>query len=148
MNWLHLHVYRDEINTQNWFDEYETCFIESIYIHNSFLNVSSELGNNILFYDTGLSITLNDGYYNLESLNKILKKTGALYYKLILSDDSQSYELWKFASETNWNTDNYTSAINKTNIVKDLTILNKHIYNMTFFNYIRARLNFISEFSS
>lgn len=148
MNWLHLHVYRNEINTQNWFDDYWECNIESVYIHNSYKNVSINLNNNILYYDTSLFITLNDGYYNLDNLNKILKKTGSLFYKIVLSDDSQCYELWKFASETNWNTDNYTSAINKTTIVKDLSTLNKHIYNMTFFNSIRAWLNFISEFSS
>jgi len=148
MNWLHLHVYWNEINTQNRFDDYTECNIESVYIHNSFKNVSQNIGNNVLYYDTGLFITLSDGYYNLDGLNRILKKTGTLYYKLTLSDDSQLYELWKFSTESNWNTDNYTSAVNKTSIVKDLSILNKHIYNMTFFNSIRAWLNFISEFSS
>ena len=56
MSRLHLHKYRDEINTQGRFDDYETCYVESVYIHNSFLNISQEIGNNVLFYDTAASI--------------------------------------------------------------------------------------------
>ncbi len=87
---LHLHVYGDwlEFNTQNRFDDFEYCLIESIYIHNSFKNVSSKLNNNIFYLNTVDFITLSDGYYDLEWLNKILKWVGTKYYKLILSNDS------------------------------------------------------------
>lgn len=43
---LHLHMYRNEINTQNRFSEYEFCSLEGLMIHLSYLNVSAELGNN------------------------------------------------------------------------------------------------------
>ena len=53
-------------------------------IHTSWKNVSSNLSNNVLFYDTATSVTLVDGYYDLNNLNKILKNLG--FYKLILAD--------------------------------------------------------------
>lgn len=148
MKRLHLHIYRDEINTQNRFAEYEFCSLEGIMLHTSFKNVSAALGNNILFYDTAASITLSDGYYDLTNLNKLLKAAGTLNYKLTLADDTQSYKLWKFASATAWNQDDYTSAIDKTSIVQNTSIINRHIYNMTFFNGIKVGLSCFNEFTT
>lgn len=56
--------------------------------------------------------------------------------------------MWKFNSLTAWNNEDLTAATLKTNAVKDESILNKHIYNMTFFNGIWVWLNFINEFAS
>ncbi len=61
-------------------------FLEQVIIHLSFHNVWSINNNNILYYDSGLFVTLTDGYYSLVSLNKILKWLG--FYKLVLSDNS------------------------------------------------------------
>lgn len=103
-------------------------------IHTSYKNVSQALGNNILHYDTGMNVVLSDGYYDLTNLNKILKNLG--FYKLILADGAQFYQMWKFANLTAWNNEDYTGATDKTSIVQNLSILNQHIYNMTFFNGI------------
>lgn len=146
MQRLHLHLYRDSTFTQNKFSEYEFCSLEGIMIHTSYKNVSTNLGNNQLYYDTALSVLLADGYYDLVNLNKILKNLG--FYKLILGDGSQEYETWKFTSLTTWNNEDYTGAVNKTAIVKNLTILNQHINNMTFFNGLRFKISAFNEFST
>lgn len=105
-------------------------------VHTSYKNVSSIIGNNILYYEAMNFITLSDGYYDLSNLNKILRDTGTKYYKLILADDTQSYRLWKFTSLTTWNQEDFTGAVDKTSLVQNNSVLNKHIYNMTFFNGI------------
>ena len=87
MKRLHLHLYNDSINTNNLFTEYSHGYLESVMIHTSYLNVSSQNGNNILYYISTNFITLQDGYYNLQTLNKILWNVGSLYFKLILSDN-------------------------------------------------------------
>ena len=121
---LHLHLYRNEISTQNRFSEYEFCHLESVMVHLSFKNVSAALANNRLYYEAGSFVTLPDGYYDLESLNRILKKTGSLYYKLVIGDDSQSYRLWKFGDSNTWGTEDTTSATDKTTAVQNLGLLN------------------------
>ena len=97
---LHLHVYRDEFQTQNKLSFYEKSYLEGIMIHTSFKNVSASLGNNSFYYEAASSVVLPDGYYDLSNLNKILKGLGTGFYKLILADDTQTYKLWKFAGET------------------------------------------------
>lgn len=146
MQWLHLHLYRDNTYTQNRFAEFEFARLESVMVHTSWTNVSASLGNNSLMYDTALFQTLTDGYYDLNALNKILKGLG--FYKLLLADNSQKYELWKFASLTAWNTDDFIGASNKTSIVENATLLNKHISNMTFFNGIRLKISAFNEYST
>lgn len=97
---LHLHVYRNEISTQNRFAEYEYCSLEGLMIHLSYKNVSAALGNNVLYYEAASFVTLSDGYYDLSNLNKILKSAGTGYYKIVIADDTQSYKIWKFAGLT------------------------------------------------
>ncbi len=115
-------------------------------IHTSFKNVSASLGNNVLHYDTALSTTLADGYYDLTNLNKILKNLGN--YKLVLADSTQFYQMWKFFSLSAWNSDDYTGAIDKTSIVQNASLLNQHIYNMTFFNGIRMKISAFNEYGT
>lgn len=115
MQRLHLHLYRENTYTQNKFAEYEFAKLESVMIHTSFKNVSSVLGNNSLMYDTALYATLQDGYYDLSSLNKILRDLG--FYKLILADNSQNFNMWKFPTLNAWNTEDFSSASLKTSIV-------------------------------
>lgn len=146
MKRLHLHVYRSEISTQNRFSEYEYCSLEGLMIHTSFKNVSAALGNNLLVYDIALDQTLPDGYYDLPALNKILKSLGN--YKLVLADSSQNYKLWLFASSTAWNQEDYTGAVDKTTIFMNASLLNRHIYNMTFFNGIKVRLSCFNEYTT
>ncbi len=146
MQRLHLHLYRDSVQTQNKFAEYEFCSLEGLMIHTSYKNVSQILGNNILFYDTATSVSLSDGYYDLPSLNKILKNLG--FYKLILADGTQFYQMWKFTTLTTWNNEDYTGAVDKTAIVQNLSLLNRHIYDMTFFNGIRIKISAFNEFST
>ena len=105
-------------------------------LHTSFKNVSAALGNNVLVYDIAADVTLPDGYYDLSSLNKILKALGN--YKLVLADSTQNYKLWLFASATAWNQEDYTGAVDKTTIFMNASVLNTHIYNMTFFNGIKV----------
>lgn len=65
MKRLHLHCYKDTFNTQSEFSQYKQVQLESIYIHVSFFNISNELGNTRLYYDTGLYVDLSPGCYNL-----------------------------------------------------------------------------------
>lgn len=146
MQRLHLHLFRDNTFTQSKFAEYEFCSLECIMIHTSFKNISATLGNNILFYDNLLSLVLADGYWDLASLNTKLKNTG--FYKLILGDGAQNFEMWKFLNLSDWNNDNTLSATNLTNFVKNASILNKHIYDMTFFNGLRFKISAFNEYST
>lgn len=72
MQRLHLHVYRDVISTQSKFAEYEFCTLESVMIHLSYKNVSANLSNNLLYYEAASFLTLEDGYYDLDGLNRLL----------------------------------------------------------------------------
>lgn len=123
MKRVHLHLYNENINTNNLFTEYSTGFLESIMIHTSFCNVQALNDNNKLYYTAVDFITLQDGYYNLTTLNKILRNTGTLYYKLILSDNSQFYRLVKYGSLNDWNQESGT-VVDNTNAVKDISPLN------------------------
>lgn len=149
---LHLHLYNNwlEFNTQNRFDDFEFCEIESIYIHNSFKNISSKISNNKFYIgaNPGDFITLSDGYYDLTSLNSILKWTGIKYYKLVLSDDSQHYNLYRYPTLTEYNNEDPTNVSNLTSVVNNLSLLNQQVYNLTFFGPITIWLNFVNEFSS
>lgn len=69
MKRLHLHCYKDTFNTQGEFAQYDQVQLESIYIHLSYFNVSNELGNTKIYYNTFDYITLTPGYYNLSTLN-------------------------------------------------------------------------------
>lgn len=145
---LHLHMYRNEISTQNRFAEYEYCSLEGLMIHLSYKNVSANLGNNLLYYEAASFVTLSDGYYDLSNLNKILKSAGTGYYKIVIADDTQSYKIWKFAGLTQWNQEDFTSAVDKSSAVQNLSLLNKHISNMTFFNGIKVKVSAFNEFST
>lgn len=116
-------------------------------IHTSFLNVSQLNGNNILYYTNTNFITLLDGYYNLQTLNKILKNTGSLYYKIVLSDNSQFFRLVKYSSLNDWNQESGT-VVDNTNLVYDKTILNTAIYNGRFFNGVKCQMDFLNELTS
>lgn len=147
MKRLHLHLYNDSINTNNLFTEYSHGYLESIMLHTSFLNVSAQNGNNVLYYTSTSFVTLQDGYYNLQTLNKILRGVGSLYFKLILADNSQYYRLVRYANLNDWNSE-LTVLTDYTNDVKDKTPLNISIYSGRFFNGLKCRMNFLNELTS
>lgn len=143
-----MHLYRNEFQTQSKFSRFDYCMLESVQVHTSFMNVSSSIGNNTFFYELASSVVLSNGYYDLQSLNDILKRTGTLNYKLVLSDDAQTFKLWKFAGSAQWGTNDYTGAVDKTNIVSSLSKLNNQIYNNTFFSPLKLFLSAISEYTT
>ena len=136
---LHCHLYDNKTTffVGDTFQDFEYCQIEQIYVHNSFFNVSAALGNNVFYYEFNKFFILNDGYYDLNSLNRILKFTDTKYYKLILAYDSQTYMLYKFNNIADYNSEDLSTGIDKTFTVKDLTVLNRDVYNMSHFGPIR-----------
>ena len=69
-------------------------------------------------------------------------------YKLVLSQGAQNYRLYKFGDLSSYSTNNTTSASDLTNVVKDKTILNKHIYDCTFFSGIKIKIsNIIDDYT-
>ena len=86
MKRLHLHCYKNSFNTNGTFSGYNWMALESVYVHASYFNVSQRIGNNILYFTNSSPINLADGYYNLESLNDIIKYYG--WYKIIPSHNS------------------------------------------------------------
>ena len=135
---LHLHIYnnRTQFNLNNTFGEYSECQLESIYVHNSFYNVSAELGNNKLWLTDTIFLILNDGYYDLPQINRMIKYVGTSFFKFILGYDSQTYRLYEFTSINDYNSENLLLGIDRTTLVFTLSPLNQTIYDMTFFGPI------------
>lgn len=147
MKRLHIHCTNELINLNNLLIGFKKCYFESILIHLSYHNVQSGY-NNIFYVDGSNSITLTPGFYNLDSLNSLLQYNG--FYKLILAPGAQFYKLYKFSTLSTWLANDLTDSglVDNTNIVKDLSVLNKQIYNMTFFNGIICRIsNIIEDYS-
>lgn len=122
--------------------------IESIAIHTSYFNVSSNsttsrLANNLLFYDTAQpAYILPDGYYDLQTLNKILYTN---LYKIGLNSTSQNYTIQKYTNGTDW-----TNELNGTvQAVQTFGLLNKTIYDGSFFcNIIKMECSFVDAYST
>lgn len=93
-------------------------------------------------------MTLPDGYYDLNSLNRVLKYTGTKYYKLILSYDSQTYMLYKFVDLAGYNSEELSLGVDKTADVSNLSTLNRDVYNLTHFAPIRLWISFLNEYST
>lgn len=147
MKWLHIHCTTDLIRVSNYLSGFKWVYLESILIHLSYHNVQLKF-NNIFYVESTTFITLTPGYYDLTTLNDILKTANGGYYKLLLSQGCQYYELRWFATLADWNANNITASTDITPNVKDKSELNKQIYNMTFFNGIRVKIsNIIEDYS-
>lgn len=93
----------------------------------SYFNVSSKLGNNLLFYNLAQpAIVLTDGYYDLDSFNRYLFLN---LYKIVIDYDSQHYRVYHYTSQADW--------ANQINGVEQLVMftstLNANIFNGLFF---------------
>lgn len=51
---LHCHLYENKttFTVGDTFQDFEYVQIEQVYVHNSYKNVSSAIGNNIFYYET------------------------------------------------------------------------------------------------
>lgn len=113
---LQIYHSTDPIQIGNQFDDFEHIHLQSVYIHNSYTNVSTQLNNNYLYYDTGLFVQLSDGFYRIDTLNKILlNTTGATPYKIVLDlYGAKSYKIVKFSSVSNWQNEYYPGSTDTT----------------------------------
>ena len=147
MKRLHIHCTNELINVNNLLNGFKKCYFESILIHLSYWNVMPSY--NDTFYLTATNqITLTPGFYNLDSLNNLFQYNG--FFKLILAPGAQYYKLYKFSTLSTWLANDLTDSllIDYTNTVKNLSTLNKQIYNMTFFNGIICKIsNIIEDYS-
>lgn len=86
---LHYHYYPNRQVDLRYTQNANVLNLESISIHMSYFNVSSKLGNNLLFYNLAQpAIVLTDGYYDLDSFNRYLFLN---LYKIVIDYDSQHY---------------------------------------------------------
>ena len=120
--------------------------MESINIHSSYINVSSTLGNNKFYYNSTGFLVLEDGFYNLTTLNWLLWNYSGGFYKIVLSDNSQYYDLILFANLNDYNNENKTSITVLTNVVWNLSILNQNVYSGWFFKSLKCRIYQLDEY--
>ena len=120
-----LTVSSDNINVNNDMSRYRHVNIQELHLCNRYNNISSELGNNQLFYDTLTSIILDDGFYNIDTLNNLLLP---FLHKIVQSSNGINYSMLQYGNINDWNTEQ-NSIADKTLIVNTLSILNEDIYN-------------------
>lgn len=94
-------------------------------MYNNFLNISSELGNNIFYYQSGpnLSITIPDGNYNMQTFNKYLLTTPAALFWVVQSYDGLKGSVAKYANSSDRSQDINRIIQN----VDSLSVLNSEI---------------------
>lgn len=138
--------YRTQTNTENRLFRVKYLRLRKVMIHTSYFNVSASIGNNLLFYDVATSFLLSDGYYDQDGLNVILKRLG--YYKLIINEDCQNMDMWKFSNLNDWLTENVAAGVIKTPFVYDQSPLNININNITFFSGITMKMNFYNTYTT
>lgn len=152
---LNLNYYRQGSNTQNKFTQFDFVEIEQISIHTSYYNIVDTYGSTLHYDTVGINlspIVLPNGYYTLQSLNKILLGNNSLivpslFYKIVRSLDSETFSMFKYSNQTDWNLEQ--NGIDKTALILNSSNLNKQIYNMSFFcNLITIRFNLINNYST
>lgn len=73
-SYLHSHNSISSIcNLDNMYSNLHLINVHSIYFYNNFINISSQLGNNLFYYTSSNSIIIPDGIYSLLSFNKYLQ---------------------------------------------------------------------------
>jgi hypothetical protein len=127
MQKLHFHYYPDRQIDLRYVQNSKYLNLESISVHMSYYNVSSRLGNNLLFFNISLpAIVLTDGYYDLDSFNRYLFIN---LYKIVLDYDSQHYRMYHYTSQADWA--NQINGVEQ--IVYSASTLNDSIFNGMFF---------------
>jgi len=82
------------------FEKFSTISISYINFSLNYKNITSELKNNILQLSNSIQITIPDGTYNINLINKTLLSTqySGFYYKLIYNPSISTYSIYRFNS--------------------------------------------------
>lgn len=135
---------KQDINTGVLIAKGNKAFIEQITFVNNFWNVTSLLGNNVLYYDDTNSIVLDDGCYTISSINKILFQ---YLSKFVLSDSGTYFETRIFNSANDWYQE--VKANSTLYNTSSLSVLNTQIYeNRLDIKIIKLRTNLSFEYHS
>lgn len=96
-SYLHTHFGKySTVNLDTQYNGNHLINIHSVYMFNNFKNISSELGNNVFFYDIGQSIIIPDGNYSIISFNKYINSLGITQLNLtriVNSYDGLKYQV-------------------------------------------------------